>query len=122
VLAGLCLLAVSGAVLGAAVWSAAPYPLLAVGLAAAGFGVSLALPALTTAVITLAPPGAAGSAGGLLNAVRQVGATLGVAALGAFLTLPPAGPRADHGMARALFLTTAFCAAAALFRPRRSAR
>ncbi|MEV0379707.1 MFS transporter [Nonomuraea sp. NPDC050643] len=47
-----------------------------------GFGLSLCLPALTVGVLAGAPPGTAGTAGGVLNAVRQVGATLGVAVLG----------------------------------------
>jgi len=89
ILAGLLLLAAGGGVISAALWRTAPYPVLGAGLLAAGFGVSLALPSLTTAVITLAPPGTAGSAGGLLNATRQVGATLGVAALGTFIHLHP---------------------------------
>ncbi|MFG1805258.1 MFS transporter [Streptomyces sp. NPDC049040] len=115
VLAGLCLLTAGAAVMGAAVWTGAPYALLAAGLAAAGFGVSCALPALTTAVITLAPEGAAGAAGGLFNALRQLGATLGVAVLGAFVTVAPhrGAGRADHGVAGALLLAAAVCAAAA---------
>ncbi|GHF05961.1 MFS transporter [Amycolatopsis deserti] len=81
VVAGLTLLTAGAAVLAATVH--APYPLLACGLLLLGFGVSLALPALVTGVVTAAPEGYAGTAGGLLNAVRQVGATVGVAAMGA---------------------------------------
>lgn len=44
ILAGLCLPAGAGLVMGVAVWTGAGYPLLAAGLLAAGFGVSLALP------------------------------------------------------------------------------
>ncbi|MEE4545025.1 MFS transporter [Streptomyces sp. V4-01] len=84
--AGLCLLAAAGGVTGGAMWSAAPFAVLAAGLVAAGCGVSLPLPALTTAVVTLAPPGSAGAAGGVLNAARQLGATLGVAVAGAFVS------------------------------------
>jgi DHA2 family methylenomycin A resistance protein-like MFS transporter len=81
VLAGLVLL-----VAGALVLAAAPgYPVLAVGLAVTGLGVSFALPALVTATVAAAPDGLAGTAGGLLNAVRQVGATVGVAAMGALV-------------------------------------
>jgi MFS transporter, DHA2 family, methylenomycin A resistance protein len=47
-----------------------------------GFGVSFSLPALVTGVVQAAPEGKAGVANGLLNAVRQVGATLGVAVMG----------------------------------------
>lgn len=115
VLAGLCLLAAGAAAMGATVWTGAPYVLLALGLAAAGFGVSFALPALTTAVITLAPEGAAGAAGGLFNALRQLGATMGVAVLGAFVTVTPhrGGGRADHGVAAALLLAAGVCATTA---------
>jgi DHA2 family methylenomycin A resistance protein-like MFS transporter len=36
-----------------------------------------------TVVVAAAPPGTAGTASGLLNAVRQTGATAGVAVMGA---------------------------------------
>ncbi|MFI0895081.1 MFS transporter [Streptomyces sp. NPDC020983] len=125
VLAGLCLLAAGGGVMSGAVRTGAPYPLLAAGLAAVGFGVSLALPALTTAVITLAPAGTAGAAGGLFNAVRQFGATLGVAVLGAFTTLSPhASPsHSDPRIAVALLVAAvvpALALTAALPRPSRT--
>ncbi|MGW4520202.1 MFS transporter [Amycolatopsis sp. NPDC004378] len=54
-------------------------------LALLGFGVSLAIPALLTAVVGSVPPELAGTAGGALNASRQTGAVLGVAVLGALL-------------------------------------
>ncbi len=113
ILAGLGLLAAAGLVLGTGLALQAPYPVLALGLACAGFGVSLALPALTTAVITTAPEGAAGAAGGLLNAVRQVGATLGVAVMGAFITIgAPTTATNDHGIAAAVLLSAAVCTTA----------
>ncbi|MCG6494084.1 MFS transporter [Kitasatospora sp. A2-31] len=112
VLGGLALLAAGCAVFAAAVSAGTPYALLAVGLLLAGFGVSFALPALVTAVMDTAPEGTAGAAGGLLNAVRQVGATLGVAATGAFLG---AGARADDGSpAVAMLLPAAACTLAAV--------
>lgn len=83
ILTGLALLTAGGAVLAAAVLAEAPYLWLAAGLLLTGFGISFVLPALVAAVIAAAPPGTAGSVGGLLNAVRQVGATLGVALMGA---------------------------------------
>ncbi|MEA5358805.1 MFS transporter [Amycolatopsis sp., V23-08] len=58
-----------------------------VALALLGFGVSLAIPSLLTAVIGSAPPELAGIAGGALNASRQTGAVLGVAILGSLLTV-----------------------------------
>ena len=112
VLAGLGLLATAGLVLGAAILAGTPYAVPADGLACAGFGVSFALPALTTAVLTTAPDGAGGAAGGLLNAVRQAGATVGVGAMGAFVTV--GGTGTGHGTAYALLLGTAVCAAAGL--------
>lgn len=56
-----------------------------VALALLGFGVSLAIPALLTAVVGSAPRELAGIAGGALNASRQTGAVVGVAVLGALL-------------------------------------
>ncbi|MEV0993601.1 MFS transporter [Nonomuraea sp. NPDC050202] len=47
-----------------------------------GFGLSFVLPALMAGMVNSAPPGTAGAAGGVLNAFRQVGATLGVAVMG----------------------------------------
>jgi MFS transporter, DHA2 family, methylenomycin A resistance protein len=80
ILAGLALLTAGGLVLAGAV--SAGYAALAAGLLLTGFGVSLVLPALVAAVLDAAPPGTAGAAGGTLNAARQTGATLGVAAMG----------------------------------------
>ncbi|MEV4144624.1 MFS transporter [Amycolatopsis sp. NPDC049691] len=57
-----------------------------VALAMLGFGVSLAIPSLLTAVVGSAPRELAGIAGGALNASRQTGAVLGVAVLGALLS------------------------------------
>jgi MFS transporter, DHA2 family, methylenomycin A resistance protein len=86
VLAGLALLVAGPALLAA--WPAAPYPVLGAGLLLIGTGVSLTLPALVTVVVAAAPPGTAGTAGGLLNAVRQTGATVGVAVMGALAVGP----------------------------------
>ncbi|MDX3108125.1 MFS transporter [Nonomuraea angiospora] len=47
-----------------------------------GFGLSFVLPALMAGMVNSAPPGTAGTAGGVLNAFRQAGATLGVAVMG----------------------------------------
>ncbi|GAB2824127.1 MFS transporter [Actinocorallia aurea] len=107
VLAGLGALACGGAAVGVAAGTAAPYPWLAAGLFVCGYGVSLVLPALVAAIVQAAPDGAAGSAGGLLNAVRQVGATIGVAAMGSLA--------AATGPGRALALAAPVCAASALW-------
>ncbi|MEZ7128665.1 MFS transporter [Nonomuraea sp. AD125B] len=47
-----------------------------------GFGLSFVLPALMAGMVGRAPAGTAGTAGGVLNAFRQAGATLGVAVMG----------------------------------------
>jgi DHA2 family methylenomycin A resistance protein-like MFS transporter len=103
VLAGLALLAAGGAVLAGTVFADGSYLWLAVGLLMTGFGVSYALPSLVAAMVSAAPPGTAGSVGGLLNAVRQLGATLGVAVMGAVVAA---------GTGWALSLSAAACAVA----------
>ncbi|MFD0788022.1 MFS transporter, partial [Micromonospora azadirachtae] len=82
ILAGLALLAAGGAALAGGVFTDSAYPWLAPGLLLTGFGVSYVLPSLVAAMVEVAPAGTAGAVGGLLNAVRQVGATLGVALMG----------------------------------------
>lgn len=117
VLMGLGMLTTAGLVLGAG-GIGPSYPVLAIGLVLTGFGVSFALPALVSTVLTVAPEGAAGAAGGLLNAVRQVGATLGVAITGAFVSVGPTGPGRDPGYA--LVVCAIVCAAAGLGVARRA--
>lgn len=80
-LGGTALLAAGAALLASHVLTA--------GLLLTGCGVALALPSLAAAVMGAAPEGTAGAAGGLLNAVRQSGATLGVAVAGAFASTHP---------------------------------
>ncbi|WP_433601834.1 MFS transporter [Nocardia sp. CA-135953] len=101
ILTGLGLLATGGVVSAVAVFVDLGYPVLAVGLLLSGFGVAFALPALVTAIVNVAPLGTAGSVGGLLNAVRQVGATLGVAIMGALVT---------PGIGWSLLISAAVCA------------
>ncbi|OLT02859.1 hypothetical protein BJF90_28240 [Pseudonocardia sp. CNS-004] len=86
VLTGLVALVTGPALLAAS--PTAPYSVLGAGLLVIGVGVSLTLPALVTVVVAAAPPGTAGTASGLLNAVRQTGATLGIAVMGTL----PGGP------------------------------
>lgn len=83
ILAGLVLLA--GGLAGAALADG----LLLGWLVVIGCGLSLCFPALMAGTVANAPAGTAGTAGGVLNAARQMGATLGVAVLGGFT----AGPR-----------------------------
>ncbi len=82
VLLGLSLLLAGPAWAGCCALAGTGYAAYVPGLLMIGFGVSFALPALVATVVAAAPQGMAGAAGGLLNAVRQVGATLGVAAMG----------------------------------------
>ncbi|MFC4051649.1 MFS transporter [Actinomadura syzygii] len=105
VLGGLALLTLGGVLFGVALLDGAGYPALVPALLCTGFGVSFALPALATTVVAAAPDGTAGAAGGLLNAVRQFGASAGVAAMGAF---------ASGGSAVAPFLAAAVCGAVLL--------
>ena len=71
----------------AAAVTTAPYPVLAVAMGTAGFGMSMVMPAATAAVMEAAPPDRGGIASGVINAARQAGGVLGVALLG---TLVPA--------------------------------
>ncbi len=59
-----------------------PYGLLVAPFIAAGLGMSLVMPATTTAVMEAAPSERGGLASGTLNAARQVGGVIGVALFG----------------------------------------
>jgi DHA2 family methylenomycin A resistance protein-like MFS transporter len=67
----------AGGFLGGWLTGAGPVSLVAVGL-----GAGLASPPMMTAVLESVPPERAGTASGVLNAVRQLGGALGVAILG----------------------------------------
>jgi MFS transporter, DHA2 family, methylenomycin A resistance protein len=84
-LAGLSLGAVGLAGLAAAGPRAA-YPVLVAPLAASGLGMSVTMPAATSAVVESAPSGRAGIASGVINAARQVGGVIGVALLGTLVS------------------------------------
>jgi DHA2 family methylenomycin A resistance protein-like MFS transporter len=60
--------------------------LLGVGLLLCGLGVSWTLPALVGYAVEHAGPDAAGAVGGILNATRQIGATVAAATTAAILT------------------------------------
>jgi DHA2 family methylenomycin A resistance protein-like MFS transporter len=62
-----------------------PYWLFALTAALANFGVSIAVPAMTTAVMQVAGRQHGNSAAAALNANRQIGALVGVAVMGAIL-------------------------------------
>ncbi|GAA2576413.1 MFS transporter [Dactylosporangium fulvum] len=104
IVGGLALLAAGGVVMAVVLAADASYPWLALGLLLTGSGVSFALPALTVAMVSAAPAGATGAAGGMLNAVRQTGATVGVAAMGATVA---------SGAGASLLVSSAVCAFAA---------
>jgi MFS transporter, DHA2 family, methylenomycin A resistance protein len=82
-LAGLTL-AAAGAALLATAGPASPLALILAGSILLGL-VSLAMPAMTAAVVGAAGPEHAGVASGVLNAARQSGGALGVAVLGSLL-------------------------------------
>ncbi|NRQ39253.1 MFS transporter [Nonomuraea sp. NN258] len=71
-----------------------------------GCGLSLCLPALMAGVLAAAPAGTAGTAGGVLNAARQAGATLGVAVLGG-LSRPLLAAAVMTGLACACYAVSA---------------
>jgi DHA2 family methylenomycin A resistance protein-like MFS transporter len=63
-----------------------PYPLLVVPFLLAGIGMSLTMPAATTAVIEGSPAERAGLAGGSINAARQAGGLIGIALMGSLVS------------------------------------
>ncbi|MFF4986034.1 MFS transporter [Streptosporangium saharense] len=80
-----------------------PYPLYALGLALMGTGMGLALPALSTKIITGLPTEQAGLGSGLNSAARELGSAVGIAIMGTAL--------ATSGL-RAGFLIVALCVTA----------
>lgn len=79
------------------------YALTLIGLLLFGCGVTFTLPPLMTAVLAAVPRELAGVASGALNSSRQLGATLGVAVLGAIIN---GSDSFIAGMHHALLLTT----------------
>jgi DHA2 family methylenomycin A resistance protein-like MFS transporter len=66
-------------------------------------GTSFAVPAMTTAVLSSAPPGMAGVASGVLNTIRQSAGAIGVAVFGALLSIGIVpGMRIAFGLSAAL--------------------
>ena len=98
---------------------------LAPALVVLGAGMGLVFVPLLPYVLSAVPPGDAGAASGVANAVQQVGGTLGVAVLGAvfFGQLAAAGDY-GHAFTVAAALQVALlagCAALSLTLPRRIA-
>lgn len=71
-----------------------PYGWFALGAALANFGVGIAVPAMTATVMHVAGQAHANIAAASLNANRQIGALIGVAAMGAVLHTIPSWPQA----------------------------
>jgi DHA2 family methylenomycin A resistance protein-like MFS transporter len=92
--------------MGLAVLADAPYSVLLVGLFVGGLGLPFTLVPLTSQIVGAAPAGTGGVVGGLFNAARQVGGTLGVAVMGGILASLSAG----RGAGTALLVAAAVSA------------
>jgi DHA2 family methylenomycin A resistance protein-like MFS transporter len=89
---------------------------LAPALLLLGAGAGIALPATTATAVSSVAAGRTGMASAIHNASRQVGATLGVAALGSIVTTHAASGRADDyadGLSIALLVAAAALVACA---------
>lgn len=123
--AGVATLAVGLAAAILAYRAAAPaaYPAgLPFALAVAGLGTGLFTPPFFTTALSGVGPQETGSAAGLLNAVQQLGGTLGLAVVGGVYLGAGASPRgaaqAALGTAAAILVATALAAALMTARPR----
>jgi MFS transporter, DHA2 family, multidrug resistance protein len=85
IIAGLALCA-AGMALGATTSVTSPYALAALWIALVGAGIGLTLPAAMATAIGALSMERAGSGSGLIQALRQVGATIGIALLGTVLS------------------------------------
>lgn len=83
------------------------YALIIPSFAVAGVGVALTVPAIVTAALDNAHAGRTGIASGVLNASRQVGGAIGVAAFGAIV-----GAAGPAGFVGAMHLSIGMAAAA----------
>lgn len=90
---------------------------LGIGLLLCGLGISWTLPALVGFAVDHASPQAMGAVGGLLNATRQIGATLAAAVAGATLTQQSTGGWAAAPFALATLLCVLGLGTAALAKP-----
>ena len=98
---GYCLLAQLG--------TATSYFGLLPGLVVVPMGVGLAVPLMTSALLSTVPPTRAGVASGVLNTVRQAGGAIGVALFGAMV-----GGHGVAGLRLALMLSAGLCGGAAV--------
>jgi EmrB/QacA subfamily drug resistance transporter len=123
--AGIATLAGGLAVAALAYRTTAPdaYPTaLPFALALAGLGSGLFTPPFFTTALASVGPQETGSAAGLLNAVQQLGGTLGVALIGGVYLNTTAGARtaAEHALGAAAVLLAATAAAAGVMTARRT--
>jgi hypothetical protein len=72
------------------------------GLALVGVGCGLAIPTLTSAAMSAAPPQLGGMVAGALNTARQLGFALGVAVLGLVFRTTVEGHVTDPGLVGAI--------------------
>jgi DHA2 family methylenomycin A resistance protein-like MFS transporter len=105
-LAGVSLSTAGNLIMGVAVLMDAPYSVLVVGLFVAGLGLPFTLVPLTSQIVGAAPAGTGGVVGGLFNAARQMGGSLGVAVMGGILAAFGAG----RGAGTALLVAAAVSA------------
>ncbi|MGW7410312.1 MFS transporter [Streptomyces sp. NPDC054833] len=113
----------AGGLAGAALAYRTAYPTaLPFALALAGLGSGLFTPPFFTTALGAVGPQETGSAAGLLNAVQQLGGTLGVALIGGIYLDTTGGPRtaAEHALGTAALLLATTAAAAGLMTTRRT--
>jgi MFS transporter, DHA2 family, methylenomycin A resistance protein len=89
-----------------------PYLWMLLGFIVIPLGVGLAVPSMTTALLTTVPASRSGVASGVLNSVRQAGGALGVAVYGALLNERGIGGVQFSFFVSALLLTVAAIVAA----------
>nr|WP_311526595.1 MFS transporter [uncultured Ralstonia sp.] len=94
-LSGLVIGAVGLLATSAALTGHAPLWVVSATMMAYGGGTALAIAPMTSTILSAAPGELAGTASGLLNAARQTGSLLGVAAAGAVVTVVPDVARAS---------------------------
>jgi DHA2 family methylenomycin A resistance protein-like MFS transporter len=100
------------ALIGLTIGPQTPYVWLLPGMLLIPIGIGLAVPAMTAATLSVAAPGQAGTASGMLNTVRQAGGAAGVAIFGALLH--GQGEQMTVAMRWVLAISTAMLLAAAL--------
>jgi DHA2 family methylenomycin A resistance protein-like MFS transporter len=83
----------------AAVLAGLPFPVIVLTLFFMGIGMPFTLVPLTAQLVGAAPVGSGGVAGGLFNAVRQIGGALGVAVLGGLVAARGPGDGAGYALA-----------------------